>query len=35
MEHQKMEEVYVVNLEMQLEVLEEQYTDQLELSKTL
>ncbi|MFD2513369.1 sensor histidine kinase [Pontibacter locisalis] len=32
---QKMEEVYVVNLELQLELLEEQYRDRLQLSKII
>jgi sensor histidine kinase YesM len=35
LERQKMKEVYVVNLELQLEQLEEQYIDRLELSKII
>ena len=35
LETHKMEEVFVVHLELQLELLEEQYVDQLHLSKTI
>jgi sensor histidine kinase YesM len=31
----KLEEVFVINLELELELLEDQYTDSLQLTKTL